>query len=136
MTQANNPGSYLELKIQPVLGPGRVDVVLHLPDGTSKVIAEFPTLKDDGDFTDLLNVLIEALDTDPVNGIIDLSGFSWLNSSGLGKLLPLWKEFKARQKKLILVGLNTRVRDVFRVTKLDQVFAIVDTLDEAFQNFE
>ena len=136
MIQPSNPGPYLELKIQPVLGPGRVDVVLHLADGTTKEIAGFPSLKDDGDFADLLKSITEALDAEPVNGIIDLSGFTWLNSSGLGKLLPLWQEFHNRQKKLILVDLNPRVKDVFRVTKLDQVFTIVDALPDAFGEFE
>jgi anti-anti-sigma factor len=136
MIQPSNPGPYLELKIQPVLGPGRVDVVLHEADGGTRAVAGFPSLKDDRDFADLLKSISGSLDAEPVNGIIDLSGFAWLNSSGLGKLLPLWKEFHNRQKKLILVGPNPRVRDVFRVTKLDQVFTLVDTLPEAFVEFE
>lgn len=135
MNQEPSHKSYLDIRIHPVFGPGRVDVFRHTPDGKETLIAGFPGLQDEGEFNELMKVLKESLEIGPTNGVVDLSGFSWLNSSGLGKLLVLWKEFHAAKGRLILVGPNNRVKDVMRITKLEQVFTIVASLDEALELF-
>jgi anti-sigma B factor antagonist len=136
MNQEISHKSYLEIRIQPVFGPGRVDVYRHTSDGNENLIAGFPGLQDEGEFAELVTAVKEALEVGPTNGIIDFSGFSWLNSSGLGKLLVIWKEFNAKQGQLVLVGLKPRVKEVFRITKLIQVFTIVESLDDALALFE
>ena len=135
MNQETSHKSYLDIRIQPVFGPGRVDVYRQESDGKETYIAGFPGLQDEGEFNELVSILKDSLEVGPTNGVVDLSGFVWLNSSGLGKLLVLWKVFHAKQGRLVLVGPSDRVKDVMRITKLEQVFTIVDSLDDALEKF-
>ena len=64
--------------------------------------------------------------------IISLEGVNYVDSSGVGTLV----EFKRRSERggggrVVLVGLQPRVRSVFEITKLDQFFTIATSLDEA-----
>lgn len=76
--------------------------------------------------------LLQLSERKPPRVIINLEGVTYVDSSGVGTLV----EFKRRSERggggrVILVGLQPRVRSVFEITKLDQFFTIAGTLDEA-----
>lgn len=62
--------------------------------------------------------------------VLDLSRVSFLDSSGLGAVVAVMK-FCAPEIRLELAGLTPIVAKVFRLTRMDQVFRIHDTPDEA-----
>jgi len=62
--------------------------------------------------------------------IIDLAGIDYLDSSGLGLLLSLSKEFGASGGHLVLVT-NDSVDNILQLTRLVGIFSCASTRDEA-----
>lgn len=64
--------------------------------------------------------------------IVDLSALEYLDSSGLGLLLSLSKEYGAQGGKLVLVT-NETVDNILSLTRLNGIFSTAQTLLEANQ---
>lgn len=66
----------------------------------------------------------------PPSVVIDMSGLDLLDSSGLGLLLALSKEYSASGGRLILVT-NEGVSNILELTRLSGLFSCAPSLDEA-----
>lgn len=62
--------------------------------------------------------------------ILDLSGIDYLDSSGLGLLLALSKEYGAEGGKLVLV-INDTVDNILSLTRLNGIFSTATDMTEA-----
>jgi anti-sigma B factor antagonist len=60
----------------------------------------------------------------PERVVVDLSGVTFIDSSGLAVLIHALQEVKKYGGKLTLAGLNDNVRSIFEIARLDQVFLI------------
>jgi anti-sigma B factor antagonist len=67
--------------------------------------------------------------------ILDLSGVPYLDSSGLGSLVSACTSCAKAGRRVALTGLNQRVRKVFEITKVERVFLIFPTLNDALEAF-
>lgn len=76
-------------------------------------------------------VLVSACEEKPQRLVIDLGAVSYMDSSGIGTLVEVFRRVNAYKGKLALCGLNERVRSVFEITKLDKFFQIYATQSEA-----
>ncbi|MDH4140584.1 MAG: STAS domain-containing protein [Coriobacteriia bacterium] len=70
------------------------------------------------------------LKSSPPSTIVDLSELDYLDSSGLGLLLSLSKEYGAQGGRLVLVT-NETVDNILSLTRLNGIFSTASTLDEA-----
>ena len=68
----------------------------------------------------------------PPTIVIDFSGLDYLDSSGLGLLLSLSREYGTSGGRLALVT-NATVNTILEITRLSAVFTTAATLDEALQ---
>ena len=68
----------------------------------------------------------------PAATIVDLSGVEYLDSSGLGLLLSLSKEYGQAGGKLVLVT-NETVDNILSLTRLNGIFATAPELSQALQ---
>ena len=59
--------------------------------------------------------------------LLDFSGVVQLSSSMLAKLVTLHRKMEPKGEKLRLCGVNSQLRSVFAVTRLDGLFDITDT---------
>lgn len=66
----------------------------------------------------------------PSSTVVDLSGLDYLDSSGLGLLLSLSKEYGASGGRLILIT-NESVDNILELTRLSGIFSRAASLDEA-----
>lgn len=66
----------------------------------------------------------------PETVILDLQSVSFIDSSGLGAIVGAMKQLGAEQT-LQLAGLSPNVEKVFRLTRMDRVFRIYMSRDEA-----
>ena len=64
--------------------------------------------------------------------VLDLSRVEFLDSSGLGAVVGSMK-FLGRERRLFLAGLTQTVEKVFRITRMDKVFEIYPSVEEALQ---
>jgi anti-sigma B factor antagonist len=62
--------------------------------------------------------------------VLDLSNVSFIDSSGLGAIVAAMKLMPATGK-LQLAGLTSAVDKVFRMTRMDTIFTIHATTDDA-----
>lgn len=75
--------------------------------------------------------LIEQISRKPKVVIVDLAKVSFIDSSGVATLIEALKRTRAAGLSLVLCGMNAKVKDVFEVSRLDKVFAIVVTRADA-----
>jgi len=68
----------------------------------------------------------------PAATVVDLSRLEYLDSSGLGLLLALSKEYGSQGGKLVLVT-NETVDNILSLTRLNGIFATASTIQEAHQ---
>lgn len=79
------------------------------------------------------SALLTLLDEKPGRIILDLSGVTYIDSSGVGTIVELKRRALHDENKVVLVGLQPRVRSLFEITRLDKFFTITDSIDEARQ---
>ena len=63
--------------------------------------------------------------------VVDFSNTSYIDSSGLGVLVSLSKKISEQGGELRLAGLNEDLRTLFELTKLDTLFTIAESREEA-----
>lgn len=75
--------------------------------------------------------LLSVLDEKPDRMVVNLAGVPYMDSSGVASLVKLLSRSRKAGLELFLVGLRERVRGVFEVTRLHEVFEIASTEREA-----
>jgi anti-sigma B factor antagonist len=81
----------------------------------------------------VLEALEPRMQPCPQRVIVDLSEVSYMDSSGVGTLVHLFRRINSHNGKLILVNPNQRVRSIFEITRLDRFFTICHDHQEALQ---
>jgi len=75
--------------------------------------------------------LIELVDGGARRVVVDLGAVEFLDSTGLGVLVGAHKRLRAANGSLSLVCTREPLLKIFRITALDQVFPLYDTVDSA-----
>lgn len=75
--------------------------------------------------------LSEAMTGDFERIVIDLSEVPYMDSSGVATLVEAMQISRRAGSKLILCGLQEKVRSIFEIARLDTVFTIVDDCETA-----
>lgn len=65
------------------------------------------------------------------NLIIDLSRVDYLDSSGVGVVLSLFKFMRERDGSLAVAEANEKIKRVFDVTKIGEIIPVYEKLEEA-----
>ncbi len=88
-----------------------------------------------GNRQELKQKVLEHLEGGDRKFVIDFSNTGYINSSGLGVLVSLSKKIREQGGELRLSSLNEDLRTLFELTKLDTLFRIADTKEEALEGF-
>lgn len=88
-----------------------------------------------GNRQELKDLVQAALDRGERRLLIDFSRTGYIDSSGLGALVSISKRIREAGGELRLSGLNEDLRSLFELTKLDTLFAITDTPQQALSSF-
>lgn len=67
----------------------------------------------------------------PKRLIVDLAAVGYMDSSGLATLVEAMQQARKTGTRIVLCAMTDRVRSIFEIARLDSVFAIAMTLDEA-----
>jgi anti-sigma B factor antagonist len=67
----------------------------------------------------------------PQRVVVDLSGVPYMDSSGVATLVEAMQQQRKHQGKIILCGLQPKVRSIFEIARLDMIFTIVEDADSA-----
>ena len=75
--------------------------------------------------------LSEVQQAKPSRLIIDLSAVPYMDSSGVATLVEAMQIARRNGSKLVLSGLQVKVRSIFEIARLDMIFTIVDSVEDA-----
>ena len=88
-----------------------------------------------GNRQELKELVQAALDQGERRLLIDFSRTGYIDSSGFGALVSISKKIREAGGELRLSGLNEDLRSLFELTKLDTLFAIAETPQQALASF-
>jgi anti-sigma B factor antagonist len=79
-----------------------------------------------------LEPLQEAIQAAPAHALIlELTDVPYMDSSAVGVLVQAYVSCRKAQRKLALVGVSPRVRNVLHLASVDILFTMFDTMPEA-----
>jgi anti-sigma B factor antagonist len=84
-----------------------------------------------GNRQELKQKVLEQLESGDRKFVIDFSNTGYIDSSGLGVLVSLSKKIREQSGELRLANLNEDLRILFELTKLDTLFKIADSRQDA-----
>ena len=88
-----------------------------------------------GNRQELKQKVLDALESGGRKFVVDFTKTGYIDSSGLGVLVSLSKKIREQGGDLRLCGLNEDLQTLFELTKLDTLFAIAKTSEEALAAF-
>ena len=66
--------------------------------------------------------------------ILDISALTFVDSSSLGAMVAVLK-LTGSHGKMVISGATGSVIELFKLTRMDRVFTLVENQEEAFENF-
>ena len=80
---------------------------------------------------ELRESLLSVLRDKPAKLIVNLDKTPYMDSSGVATLVEAMQKAMRSQTKLVLCGMEEKVRSIFEIARLDAVFTIVDDTQAA-----
>lgn len=75
------------------------------------------------EFQDKVLKIYKDLDKDLV---FDLKKLDYIDSTGLGAIITVFKEVKEKNRKLMIINAKKNIKKLFYITELDSLFEIGD----------
>lgn len=66
--------------------------------------------------------------------LMDLAALDYVNSTGLNLLIGMFTQARNAGGELVIGGISPKVKKLMVMTKLDSIFKIYDSADEAAEN--
>ena len=88
-----------------------------------------------GNRQELKQKVLDELESGERKFLIDFANTGYIDSSGLGVLVSLSKKIREQGGELRLASLNEDLRTLFELTKLDTLFQISESRDDAMSSF-
>jgi anti-anti-sigma factor len=83
---------------------------------------------------DLKDWLISEINNGNIRIIIDFSYVEFVDSSFLGALVAGLKQVKSKEGEIRISGLHPHVRITFELTRLDHLFTVYQTIEQAMRD--
>ncbi len=84
--------------------------------------------------------LVEVLNQHISKGInkciIDISEVRYMNSSGIGVLITILTKLRNKEGEVVLLNPSDQVKKLLVITKLNNIFSIFDTKEEALKHLK
>lgn len=95
------------------------------------VAVHLPARVDVSNTRGFVDAVQQELDAEHLKIVLDFEQTQAIDSTALGAIVQVFKTLRGRDGCLHLCAVGSGVRRVFAITRVDRVFAIFDTLDEA-----
>src|SRR6185369_2140547 len=63
--------------------------------------------------------------------VIDLAAVPYMDSAGMGLVMNHYVHCQTRGTRVVVCGANSRIMDLFKVTKVDTILPLTATVEEA-----
>ncbi|MFN3403661.1 MAG: STAS domain-containing protein [Cytophagaceae bacterium] len=82
---------------------------------------------------ELVDLVNDKLNESILYCSIDLSQVRYMNSSGIGVLITLLTKFRNKGGEVVLINPSEQIKKLLIITKLNAIFSIVDTEEQAIE---
>lgn len=109
---------------------------------TNEVVDQILILRFEGDLigenhgSELVSLVHDHLNKNINLCAIDISGVRYINSSGIGVLITMLTKFRNKGGEVALINPSKTVEKLLHLTKLNSIFAIFDTEENAMQELK
>lgn len=86
-----------------------------------------------GDTDALLERVKFYVEKGVIKCIVDISDVRYINSSGIGLLITILTKVRNKEGELILINPSEQVKKLLIITKLNAIFSILKTREEAIK---
>lgn len=86
--------------------------------------------------TALMSEVTEKLDEGQSRIVFDLDELDYMNSTGLNNLVSVLTKARNKGGDALICNVSAKVKELFIVTKLNTVFTVTDTLEEAINQLK
>ena len=91
---------------------------------------------DASNIEELGDELFALVETDKIKKLLlNFTGVEFLSSAALNKLIILDKKVKSSGGKLVLCELRQEIKEVFAITRLDQLFNLTNSEQDGLEAF-
>jgi anti-sigma B factor antagonist len=90
-------------------------------------------LIDKNQAVDLIKTVDGLLDAGKVKWVINLTDLKYMNSSGLNVLIQLLTKTRTRGGESVICHVSKKVNDLLIITKLNTLFKVTETKEDAFK---
>lgn len=85
---------------------------------------------------ELISLVNDEINNEVIFCIIDISTVRYINSSGIGVLITILTKFRNRGGEVVLVKPSQTVEKLLVITKLNSIFTIAETTDQAIEELK
>lgn len=104
----------------------------HYSSGRSLVVSLHDTRLDAAAAVAFKDRLYELVDAGNTHIVLEMSKVEFIDSSGLGALVAVLKH-ASRDGSLAVTGLQKAAEQIFKLTRMDTVFTIFPSVDDALE---
>lgn len=108
--------------------------IYYAQEATVVTITDEKVLEDED--VKALEESIMPLVDGPVNLVVDFSNVRFLSSAVLGLLIRISKRAVEQKGKLKLCGIGPRIFEIFKITRLDEIFDIYEDAKKAMASLK
>jgi anti-sigma B factor antagonist len=118
------------------MGDGFNTIVLDKKGDVSVIRFKESDILDQINIQEIGEEMYRVADSTPgIKLVVDFKGVEYLSSTALGKLITLKRKVDAQNGEIRLCHIKEAILEVFSITKLDTIFTIKPTLEEAVSDF-
>jgi len=99
-----------------------MDITVSGPDDRLVVSIKGDIYIDQAD--ELLQTFKDIIEKEPKEVLLDIDGLKSITSSGIGKIVLLYKELQKKNGTLKIQGANKTIMEIFKIVKLDKLVEI------------
>ena len=128
----------IRLGVQVIANTRKIEMSLefnHTTQGLAEVITVSGRLMSKIDSEDLISRINDLLAEERSTIVMELSNLEYMNSSGLNILLGLFTATRNAGGDMFLCNVSKKVEELLVMTKLNSVFKIYKSMDEAVSAF-
>ena len=102
----------------------------------AKVVHLSGTLLDKGQALPMLEELTELMDDGNIHVVLSMTDFQYINSTGLNVLINILTKARKLGGEAIITSVPPKINELLLITKLNMVFTVTSTLEEALLKFK
>ncbi|CAN5271002.1 anti-sigma F factor antagonist [soil metagenome] len=99
------------------------------------ILSLYGELIDKNEGQRILDEVIKFSEEGQNNFILELSELKYMNSTGLNVLINILTKSRKNGGELVICGVSKKVRELLLITKLNSVFSVTETTEEALAKF-